>query len=86
MRDLLAKAYSASREIGTWAGAGFPVAHRDNRLAICRVCEHFENNHCKVCSCFMPVKAALATSSCPLGKWAAVQMGHDHKPGCGCGG
>lgn len=86
MRSLLAKAYSASRDLGTWAASGFPLADKESRLAICRLCEHFEANHCRLCSCYMPAKAALATASCPAGKWHGVPMGqphgHPHSPSC----
>jgi hypothetical protein len=44
------------------------------RLAICNSCpELFKTTWtCKECGCFMKVKARLAFSECPLGKWGKV--------------
>ena len=52
------------------------------RLGVCRSCDKFdkEDQRCKVCGCFMEVKAALLTfrnpdalrvefTHCPLGRW-----------------
>jgi hypothetical protein len=45
------------------------------RLAICRTCEFWNNNHqrCAKCGCVAAVKFSLASSSCPIGKWEAVK-------------
>jgi hypothetical protein len=41
-----------------------------SRLAVCSDCpEYLPTNQCKKCGCFMPIKAGLEYSSCPLGKW-----------------
>ena len=55
-----------------------------DRLAICQACEHYVVNtkscgplvteaftDSKLCGCYMPAKAKLKTSSCPLEKWDA---------------
>lgn len=42
---------------------------KQQRLKICGRCEHFEENHCKLCTCAMNVKAELKTAKCPIGKW-----------------
>jgi hypothetical protein len=41
------------------------------RLAICNECPSLFRPtwSCKECGCFMKVKARLAGSECPLGKW-----------------
>jgi hypothetical protein len=85
MRSLLAKAYSASQEVGTWAAHGFPLAERESRLAICRACEQFEADHCKLCGCYMPAKAALATACCPAGKWHGIPMQQNAPAARSCG-
>jgi hypothetical protein len=44
---------------------------RKKRLDICNGCEYFfkHTKTCKQCMCFMPVKASLKNSRCPLYKW-----------------
>jgi len=44
------------------------------RLGICRECpEYFKfTGNCKVCGCFMRVKASIGTLKCPLNKWRAI--------------
>lgn len=40
------------------------------RMAICGGCEYLTNvKTCKLCGCFMPVKVAIFSASCPDGKW-----------------
>ena len=43
----------------------------EERIAICKGCKHFRSsiNQCKKCGCFMKVKAAIAFTRCPIGKW-----------------
>lgn len=45
----------------------------DQRLDICRECEHFKKTLkvCGICLCFMPAKTYLAREKCPLDppKW-----------------
>ena len=43
----------------------------DERLSICRGCEHFIkfSTQCSKCGCFMNLKTRLINASCPLGKW-----------------
>lgn len=47
----------------------------EERLAHCRVCEHFEDgpNRCKQCGCFMDYKTLLPWSTCPIGKWGIYE-------------
>jgi len=42
---------------------------RDERLDHCRRCAHFQGGMCKVCGCYLAAKAALASESCPIGRW-----------------
>ena len=41
------------------------------RITICKGCEHYFKltGSCKVCGCFMRVKARIAPLSCPKGYW-----------------
>jgi hypothetical protein len=41
------------------------------RLVICSGCEHLYKTTytCKVCGCFMRVKATIESSKCPKNKW-----------------
>jgi hypothetical protein len=41
----------------------------DRRIKICNDCEHFTNNRCKICGCFMAAKVKLNTAKCPIKKW-----------------
>jgi len=43
----------------------------DERLKICKACEHFikTTTTCKKCGCFMIIKTKLVNSECPIGKW-----------------
>lgn len=47
----------------------------DERLAICQACPQFADDHCRVCGCpcveanQLLNKLALASETCPLGKW-----------------
>ena len=43
----------------------------DERMAICKLCEHFNSKaqKCKKCGCFMRLKTTLLAAKCPVGKW-----------------
>lgn len=43
-----------------------------NRLKTCNDCIYLvrSTNMCRVCGCFMKIKASLPSSSCPLNKWS----------------
>lgn len=42
---------------------------RTNRWSICQACPKLQNDRCTECGCFMKVKVAFVTSTCPLDKW-----------------
>jgi hypothetical protein len=78
------KAGRLLREGRAWMRAGLPIADkatRTARLAVCAQCQYYNAagnlglGECKApgCGCTR-VKLALATSKCPLGKWAAVPL------------
>lgn len=43
----------------------------DERLEICKSCEHLEieSLRCRQCGCYMEIKVKLPFVSCPLDKW-----------------
>ena len=43
----------------------------NKRIELCIECPAFQAEHsrCTKCGCFMNVKARLAVSTCPIGKW-----------------
>lgn len=49
----------------------------EERLEICRNCEHFIKltQQCGDCLCFMPLKVKFSYSECPKGKWSKVDEG-----------
>ena len=78
--SLLTKAGRLRRELATWAKGGLKLVSRGvrlARLATCEACELYDPagnagmGECKAkgCGCTR-LKAALATSKCPLKKWA----------------
>lgn len=62
--------YLASAVASTIASGGETVSdeERERRLAICRGCEHYDDDsqRCRRCTCYMPLKARLAALHCPL--------------------
>jgi len=40
------------------------------RMKICESCQSFHKFQvCKKCGCFMPLKIAIKSATCPLDKW-----------------
>jgi hypothetical protein len=73
--SLLRKAVNLGRAMIDHAASGFATAGEATaarRLALCGSCEVFSasNRTCNACGCFVDVKARMASSSCPLGKWS----------------
>lgn len=52
------------------------AAKVDFRLAQCAVCPFFDGGlrQCNLCSCFVDLKANLATETCPAGNWGVSQL------------
>ncbi|GAB4424227.1 MAG: hypothetical protein OHK0011_04700 [Turneriella sp.] len=45
-------------------------AVRDSRLAICKSCEYLVmGSNCRLCGCFVHLKARYAAASCDIHKW-----------------
>lgn len=39
------------------------------RLAACEACPNLSGDQCRLCTCFVDVKAMLATETCPDSRW-----------------
>lgn len=46
-----------------------PESFAQQRIAICRSCEHYKLFVCTQCGCFMPAKTRLKFAECPIKKW-----------------
>ena len=48
----------------------------EDRLKICRTCEHFiaHSAKCSKCGCFMEYKSLLPYVECPIGKWKIINI------------
>lgn len=44
---------------------------KENRMAICKVCEYYHEEHvrCLKCGCFLEHKSSYSASTCPINKW-----------------
>ena len=53
-----------------------PKEKCEERMAICRTCEHFIESTvmCNKCFCYLPWKVNLAPACCPEHKWLNVLM------------
>ena len=76
--SLLIRGWNFAAAMARWTLAGLPrrtQAEIDERLAFCQTCEFLRNDHCTQCGCAcveqnrLINKLALATETCPLGKW-----------------
>lgn len=80
-----------SKSLVKHAKNGFSNVEDDlqrDRLRICKSCPFFneENISCKKCGCYLLVKTAWASESCPEGKWGPIKSSKS-LGGCGgCGG
>lgn len=43
------------------------------RVAVCKFCEHRALSMCTRCGCFIPAKVRFAGSNCPEGLWSEAQ-------------
>ena len=51
----------------------------NKRLQICNSCPQLNTfKVCKLCKCFMPLKARIKSTTCPLNKWENCN-GYDKK-------
>lgn len=67
-------AASLAKALAIQIAAGFPIASKEEqeeRHKICQSCDELntEEYRCKICNCYIQIKASLGTSKCPLNKW-----------------
>lgn len=76
--SIIIRGWNFATAITKWTLAGMPrrtQAEIDARLAICQACPFLQNDHCTQCGCAcveenrLINKLALATETCPHGKW-----------------
>lgn len=77
--SLLQQAGSYVAAVTGWVASGSPLRSQeevDRLLAICQACEHYRAGVCVLCGCTVDRrrsgwrnKLAMATESCPAGKW-----------------
>jgi len=55
----------------TIAGTRVSTEIAEERMSICKKCEHFFSytQSCTKCGCFMKVKTILSAAKCPVRKW-----------------
>lgn len=41
----------------------------ESRLSVCRSCDRLLQGMCRVCGCYVELRAAVAARACPGGKW-----------------
>ena len=42
----------------------------NKRIETCKSCEHINKyDICRICKCYLPIKARIDTENCPLNKW-----------------
>ena len=46
----------------------------ERRKELCLACEHHDFGVCNECGCYLKAKTAIASESCPIGKWVAVEV------------
>ena len=48
-----------------------PLNIFETRNNTCKNCEFYRKilKQCKICKCFIPLKARIIITSCPIGKW-----------------
>ena len=46
------------------------------RIRICHHCEHYDKGQqrCKLCGCFVRMKARVALAECPADKWPTLKQ------------
>lgn len=80
MADQVRNALAAAGRVVSAVVTGQPVFvnsdQKEARLAVCRSCDQYRpsDDRCGACGCWqdgVAGKAALATESCPLGRWPA---------------
>ena len=67
---LAGKLMSFGRALASLAKDGKASAEeKQRRLSICETCEQLDGARCRACGCAITLKASIAATKCPLGKW-----------------
>ena len=45
------------------------IINNEKRIEICKKCKYYRRGRCKICGCFMFIKAKFQASKCPKGYW-----------------
>ena len=88
VRNVVRKTQDAARALEQESEAAFhqmikvPASVRDQRMDICRGCEHLNPNlnRCNLCGCFMELKTWLPGQKCPVDKWGKHIIATDTHP------
>ncbi len=46
----------------------------EERLKVCTLCKHRNDERCSICGCFIVAKAKMADQPCPLGFWTDLEI------------
>ena len=75
MSSITDRAWNLAKALTAFAADGcrtVPKATYRIRLQTCAACPRREDNWCRECGCFLPVKAKGRAWDCPLEKWPAT--------------
>ncbi len=67
------QAWNAARSVAAFLGDGCKFVDKEvyaKRIARCDTCPHRNNTTCRLCGCYVNIKAKLNSQTCPIGKWA----------------
>jgi hypothetical protein len=76
--SLTQKIWNLGESITAFVADGFSTVTREQyeeRLAICNTCEQRDGSTCRLCGCFLTLKAQGRAFECPLGKWPKAISG-----------
>jgi hypothetical protein len=69
---LFERAWNLAKSLAGYVADGCQSASPEQyaeRLKICDTCPQRSENICRMCGCYLPVKATMRAVQCPLGLW-----------------
>ena len=58
------------RAIYCWGTGGCKTfLNSEERMNICKKCEHYSKGKCVLCGCILSLKTKMDSESCPIHKW-----------------
>jgi hypothetical protein len=85
--DIVQKAINVTKSLVEFLAAGAPVVPPEvykQRLDTCERCPKKTSSWtCEVCGCHIPIKAKMATESCPIRRWLALSIVEKKTEPCG---